>query len=445
MRTLGDDMKTSKLDGKSYDVIVCGGGAAGIAAACGAAKTGASTLLLERYGFCGGTPALAMIPSLDAAKNCRDTSVMVVGGVARELLDELEEMGGMATPDNPPEALVFHPDFMKIAADRVLKRNSVEVLYYATVVDVTLQANVITGVEAALRDGRARFRGKTVVDATGDADIVFLAGAPWRLDESLEALTYHFRLGDLSDHLNWRELENACRRTMDAAFEKGRIKRYGGPWVVRVADSEFSVNATRVFGSPVDPVALTACEIQAREDMLVIWQILKEEIPELRNSYIICGAPQLHLRESRKVIGEYVLEEKEVLGAARFPDAIAVGAWPIDIHPTNGFVGVHPHKENPPAPYEIPYRCLVPLEVGGLLVAGKPISSTHRAHGSTRQPGTSMATGHAAGVAAALSAQSGRTPRELDTNLVREKLLQQGAIINTLDPEYQTQSQGGRP
>lgn len=437
-------MRTSKLDGRNYDVIVCGGGAAGIAAACGAATTGASTLLLERYGFCGGTPAAAMIPSLDASKNCQNTAVMVVGGIARELLDELENMGGMATPDNPPEALVFHPDFMKIAADRLLKRHSVEVLYYATVVDVAMQGNVIAGVEAALRDGRARFRAKAVVDATGDADIVFLSGAPWKHDDSLEALTYHFRLGDLSGHLNWRELENACRRAVDAAFEKGLIQRYGGPWVVRVADSEFSVNATRVYGSPVDPVEITACEMQAREDMLVIWQILREGVPELRNSYIIGGATQLHMRESRKMVGEYVLGEKEVLGSARFPDAIAVGAWPIDIHPTDGFVGVHPHKEDPPPPYEIPYRCLVPLAVENLLVAGKPISSSHRAHGSTRQPGTSMATGHAAGVAAALAAQLGRPPRKLDVALLRERLLQQGAIVNAMDPEYQAQGGGDR-
>jgi hypothetical protein len=130
------------------------------------------------------------------------------------------------------------------------------------------------------------------------------------------------------------------------------------------------------------------------------------------------------------MVGEYVLDEKDVLGAARFPDSIAVGAWPIDIHPTDGFVGVHPHKENPPPPYEIPYRCLLPLKVEQLLVAGKPMSSTHRAHGSTRQPGTSMAAGHAAGAAAALAAKLGCKPRRLDVALLRETLRRQGAIIN---------------
>lgn len=423
-------MKTSTLDGRSFDVIVCGAGAAGIAAACGAARTGATTLLVERYGYCGGTPNAAMIPSFDASKSCQDTSRMVVAGIRRELMEEVERLGGGATADNPPEALVFHPDLMKVAMDRVLARCGVTVLYYATVIDVLREGNLVTGVEVALRDGRAQLHAKVLVDGTGDADLAFLADAPWRQDPSLQALTHHFRLGNLRGSLDWRQLENVCREAMEAANESGRARRFGGPWVIRVNDSEFSVNSTRVFGNPVDPVEMTACEIQAREDMVEIWHILRDGVPELKDSYIASGAPQLHIRESRKIIGEYVLEESDVLNSARFDDCIAVGAWPIDIHPTDGFVGVHPHKETPPAPYEIPYRCLVPLEIDNLLVAGKPISTTHRAHGSTRVPGTSLATGHAAGVAAALCAQLGVTPRGLNVPLLRERLRAQGAIVS---------------
>jgi len=423
-------MITSTLDGKSYDVIVCGAGAAGVAAACGAAKTGASTLLVERYGYAGGTPNAAMIPSFDASKSCQDTSRMVVAGIRVDLMEEVERLEGGATADNPPEALVFHPDIMKVAMDRVLARCGAKVLYYTTVTDVLREGDTATGVELALRDGRARLHAKVLVDGTGDADLAFLADAPWRQDASLQALTHHFRLGNLHGSLDWRELENTCREAMDRAYQDGRARRFGGPWVIRVNDWEFSVNSTRVFGNPVDPWEMTACEIQAREDMVEIWRILRDGVPELRDSYIVSGAPQLHIRESRKIIGEYVLEESDVLGGARFDDAIAVGAWPIDIHPTDGFVGVHPHKETPPAPYEIPYRCLVPLNIDNLLVAGKPISTTHRAHGSTRVPGTSLATGHAAGVAAALCAQTGVVPRALNTALLRERLAAQGAIIS---------------
>jgi hypothetical protein len=160
--------------------------------------------------------------------------------------------------------------------------------------------------------------------------------------------------------------------------------------------------------------------------MLIVWRILRDGVPALSESYIASGATDLHVRESRKVLGDYVLTEQDILERRRFDDCIAIGAWPVDIHPTNGFVGVHPHKENPPEPYEIPYRCLIPRGLDRLLVAGKPISTTHRAHGSTRVPGTSMATGHAAGVAAALARTS---VRDVNIRELKRRLLEQGAIL----------------
>ena len=423
-------MQFSSLDGQTFDVIVSGAGAAGVAAACASARAGASTLLLERYGFCGGTPTAAMIHTFDAIKSCRDHDVVVVAGVARELLHEIEEMGGMASDDNPSEALSFHPEFLKIAADRLLRRRGVRVLFYAPVVAALTEQQRVRGVEAALRDGRARFKASVVVDATGDADVAFLADAAYELDKELQALTYHFRLGNVSGGKPWDELERACVAAMQAAHDAGQAARFGGPWLIRLADGEISVNSTRVYANPVDPTELTAAEMEGREAMLTIWHSLRARVPELRESYILSGATQLHIRESRKVVGEYMLTEEDIVSGRRFDDAVAVGAWPIDIHPSNGFVGVHPHKENPPAPYEIPYRCLVPRTVDNLLVAGRPISTTHRAHGSTRVPGTSMATGQAAGVAAALSAKTGNSPRALDVEALRDELRRQGAIIS---------------
>jgi hypothetical protein len=418
-------MQRSKLDGRDYDVIVCGGGSAGAAAAYGAAKAGARTALLERLGFCGGTPVAAMIHTLDAIHSCEDTSQVVVGGYAHDLVAEVTAMGGRGTTDNPDEVLSLHPEFMKIAADRVLQRAGVQTLFHATVIDALVQGNGLTGVEVALRDGRARFRAGCIVDCTGDAEVAHFAGVKWTLDKELQALTYHFRLGNVAPGSNWRDLEDACRIAM-----RGSRLRYGGPWVIRLADQEVSINATRVYGNPIDPEDLTAAEQRARESMLTIWQILRDGVPALRDSYILSGATELHIRESRKILGEYVLTERDIIERRSFPDAIALGAWPIDIHPTDGYVGVHPHKDNPPRPYEIPYRCLVPVDVDQLLVAGRPISTTHRAHGSTRVPGTSMATGQAAGVAAAISVRSAVPARNLDPCRLQEELLRQGAILS---------------
>ncbi len=422
-------MKRSRLDGQSYDVIVCGGGSAGLAAAVACARLGVSTLLLERYGYCGGTNTAAMVHSLDAVKSCRDPATQVVRGVASDLIAELARMGGLAADDNPPETFVVHPECLKVAADRLLRRAGVHVLYHALVVDAVLQGRRLCGVEAALRDGRARFAARVAVDATGDADLAYFAGAPLRVDRDLQALTCWFRLGDVACADDWRTLEEACRSALHQAHLEGEIEIFGGPWIIRLAATEVTLNCTRVYGNPVDPLELSVAEMTAREQMLSIFDALRRRVPQLASSRILCAGSQLHIRESRKVVGEYVLSERDVASGARFDDAIAVGAWPIDIHPTNGFVGVHPHKENPPAPYEIPYRCLIPLEVDQLLVAGKPISTTHQAHGSTRVQGTSLATGQAAGVAAALSVKRNVRPRDLDPQLVRTELLLQGAVI----------------
>lgn len=423
-------MTRSRLDGQSFDVIVCGAGSAGWAAACAAARAGANTLLLERYGFCGGTPTTAMIHTFDAIRGAKDHGSSVVAGIGQELLDEIEVLGGMGTDDNPPEALVVHPEIHKIACDRTLQREGVTVLLHAPVTDVIKEGNAVRGVVAALRDGQARFHAPVVVDGTGDADLVLHAGAAFEQSNDLQALTYHFRLGNIRGNLDWEQLEEATRVAMQSAHAAGKVKKFGGPWVIRLMPGEVSINSTRVYGNPVDPVELSAAEAEGRAQMLEIWQTLRRGVPELNDCYILAGASMLHIRESRKLVGEYVLTEEDIFNGTRHEDAIALGAWPIDIHPTNGFVGVHPHKDLAPEPYEIPYRCLVPRDVDGLLVAGRPISTTHRAHGSTRVPGTSLATGQAAGVAAALAASSKLEPRAINIDELRTALRQQGAIIS---------------
>ncbi len=225
-------MKISKLNGAQYDVIVCGAGSAGTAAAYAAAKAGASTLLLERYGFGGGILTAAMIHTFDAIKSCSDNNQIIAAGFARDLLEEIEAMGGMATSDNPSEALTVHPEMHKIAIDRLLKRAGVKVIYHATVCDVIRQNGTVTGVEASLRDGRAEFSAKVVVDGTGDAEVAYYAGVPFELAPDLQALTYHFRLGNVKGSHTWDEWEEICGHAMGEAYAAGEIKVYGGPWFI---------------------------------------------------------------------------------------------------------------------------------------------------------------------------------------------------------------------
>lgn len=418
-------MQRSRLDGHTYDVIVCGAGCAGSAAAWAAARSGARTLLLERLGFAGGTPVAGMIHTLDAVVSCADNSRIVVGGFATKLLAELQDLGGLGTTDNPGEVLSFHPDYMKVAIDRLLNHAGATLLYRAPVVGALMQDSKVIGVEAALLDGRAHFNAPCIVDATGDAEIAHYAGARWQQSVELQAITYHFRLGNVARGSDWKMLEDAAQKAMQNSG-----MRHGGPWVIRLNEFEVSINSTRVIGNPLDPEDRTRLEQNAREDMLTIYNVLRQKVPALADSYILAGATDLHVRESRKIEGVYTLTEEDIWSRRTFEDKIALGAWPIDIHPTDGFVGVHPHKESPPEPYEIPYRCLVPRSVDGLLVAGRPISTTHRAHGSTRVPGTSLATGHAAGAAAAIAAQRGIAPRQVDTSKLQRSLRDQGAILS---------------
>ena len=420
-------MQLSRWQKKRFDVVVCGAGSAGCAAAFGASSAGARTLLVERLGFCGGTPVAAGIHTLDAIHSCQNPAERVVGGFATKLIERTISLGGAATKDNPEEALTLSPEHIKVAYDMLLREAGVEVVFHALAIDAMLSNNCITGLELALLDGRSVIDCDSVIDCTGDAALVFQSGAMWERDTSLQALTYHFRLGNVLPGRNWDWLENVCREAVERHAPEGFI--YGGPWIIRLNDNEISLNGTRVFGNPVDPEQRSRAEQQARADMLHMVEILQREVPELSHSYLVTGATDLHVRESRKLCGEYTLTEDDIANCRPFEDAIAFGAWPFDIHPTDGFVGVHPHKESPPRPYGIPYRCLVPRTLDGLLVAGKAISTTHMAHGSTRVPGTSMATGQAAGVAAALATRNKSRLRDIDVNELRAELFRQGAIL----------------
>ncbi len=241
----------------------------------------------------------------------------------------------------------MHPEIYKVAIDRLLARAGVTVLYHAHVCDVLRAGCLVTGVEAALRDGRARLNAPVVFDGTGDAEIAFYAGAPFDIAPDLQALTYHFRLGNIDPQPTWSEWEEITRVAMQAAHAAGEIRVFGGPWVIRLAGGEISINSTRVFGNAVDAAQFSAAEQEAARRCCRSGIFFATGCPALAQSYILAGASQLHVRESRIIRGDYQLTEENIRDRTRFSDSVALGAWPIDIHPNNGNVGVHPHKESP--------------------------------------------------------------------------------------------------
>jgi hypothetical protein len=414
---------------RTCDVLVCGGGSAGLAAAVAAARCGASTILLERYGFCGGICVTALVHTFDGVRNCRNYDQFVVGGVPLEVISELGKFGGRATEDNPPECLTFDPEALKSVADRMLCRAGVQILYHLFAAEVIREGDYIRSVIAGGKEGLWEISARQVIDTTGDGDVSCFAGAPFEKDPQMQAMSQHFRIGGLKGDRSWRELEDSCRRAMDEAYAASRAPKYGGPWIIRIRAGEVTLNCTRLFGDGARTEDLTRNEIEGRRDMLTVWNIFREALPDFRDSFVLASGVQIGVREARRVIGDYQITGADVVEGRRFDDVIAIGAWPIDIHPVDGRVGVHPHKENPPEPYQIPVRVLLAKGPDNLLVAGRCLSATHEAHGSTRVSGTAMAVGEAAGTLAAMAAGRQAPLRSVPVGDLQGELRRRGAVL----------------
>jgi len=414
---------------RDCDVLVCGGGTAGVAAAVAAARTGAHTILMERHGFCGGICVGSLVHTLDGLRSCRNYDQYVVGGVGREIVEHMTAANGMATDDNPPECVTFDPEAFKLAADLILEEARVELLFHLKATHVERDGRQATSVIAAGKEGLWRVRARQIIDSTGDGDVAAYAGAAFEKDGMLQAMSMHFRIGGVDAGVPWDVLEQSARRAMDAAYADGRAPKYGGPWIIRIRAGEVSANCTRLYGDGTSTVDLSRAEVQGRKDMMSILGILKECAPGFSRGYLLASACQIGVRETRRILGDYQITGADVLECRPADDGIALGSWPIDIHPADGRVGAHPHKENPPEPYPIPARCLIVRDLDNMLTAGRCISATHEAHGSTRVSGTAMALGQAAGTMAAMAAMERQTLRAMPIARVQDQLRASGAIL----------------
>lgn len=415
---------------RECDVLVCGGGTAGLGAALAAARLGRKTMLLERHGYCGGICVSSLVHTFDGARSCRDYGQFVVGGIPREVIRRLEAAGGLALEDNPPETLNFDPEAMKAVGDRLLGEAGVTVLYHLFAAEALRDAERVRSVIAAGKEGLWEICAAVVIDTTGDGDVSYFAGADYEKDGRMQTMSQHFRIGGLSGDRGWEALEHDCRRAMDTAYAAGRAPKYGGPWLIRIRPGEVTANCTRLYGDGTKTEDLTRAEVAGREDMRLILEIFRESIPDFRRSYVLAAGAEIGVRETRRVLGDYQMTAQDVLHSPGMPDPVALGGWPIDVHPADGRVGVHPHKEDPPRPYPIPLRSLLVRGLSNLLVAGRCLSATHEAHGSTRVSGTAMATGEAAGTLAALAAGRRCELREVPYEALAAQLTRQGVILS---------------
>ena len=445
------------------DVLVVGGGPAGLGAAVGAADAGARVVLAERYGFLGGnaTAALVMpLMSFHTQKHSREktgaTTLLptdhgpgdpIVAGVLKRLLERLVRSGGAIAPSLATGYVVpFDPEWFKICALDLLDEAGVHLLLHAFAGDVVCDspdACRLAGVVFETKSGPMLVRARVVVDCTGDGDVAARAGAPFeigRFDGLTQPMTLMFRVVDFerpafeayvrAHPKEWRGVHGLWdlvrKATASGELELSRedILMFATP-----NERELSVNSTRitrVLG--VDVWDLSYAEWCGRQQMRQIAAFLRKYVPGFERAYVAQSGVTVGVRETRRIGGDYVLTADDVLGARKFDDAIARGAYPVDIHNPEGKGTILRHLP-PGEAYDIPLRCLLPLGTENLLVAGRCISGTHEAHSSYRVMPIVMATGHAAGVCAAIAARTARSPRAVPAHEVQRELARQGASL----------------
>jgi hypothetical protein len=450
---------------RSFEVLVIGGGNAGCAAALAAARSGARTLLVERYGFLGGTATAAMVGPW---MTFHSGTERIVGGIAQEIVERLVAKG--ASPGHIADAsdyvatiTPFDPEVHKALLFEMMSEARVSLLLHAYFLDALRdETGSVTGARVATVGGQREYRAAVTIDASADAFVAASAGAAVQQGDergrvqpaSLMFRLSHVDLGQTAAYV--REHPSQMRTSLppqertakslsavaglyelwEAACASGRvhIPRELVSFFISPYPDEVTVNMTRVTDiDPLDPDDLTRAEVEARAQVMELLAFFRGNVPGFANARIAATAAQIGIRESRRIVGVYTLTRDDVLQARHFDDAVARSAYPIDIHNPSGS-GTVTHRLPPGASYEIPYRCLVPQSIEGLLVAGRCISTTHEALASTRLTPTVMTLGQAAGTAAALAVAGGVQPRAIDTRILRERLIDAGVDLRRAVP-----------
>ncbi len=409
------------------DVLVCGGGCAGLGAALSAARNNARTLLIERAGFAGGIITAVGLPFFDGVAD-KKTGRIVVRGIPLEMLVKLGRCRPDDTSIRPHNPKIDSTERFKLKADEWLSAHGemLNTLYHTQACDVVTRAGRITEVRVANKDGLVAIEPRQVIDCTGDGDVAAWSGAPVEKTTPLMPMTLHFRIGNVRPNSKTREL---ARDALVEAQQAGALPMFYGPGLIfHFAKDEAYIHAVRVPGDATDAADLTRAEMQGRQDAWAMFEAWRRRVPGFEDSYFITSGPYIGVRETRRLRGRYVLCEDDVVSGKRFADAIATGCWYMDRHPNHTTVGsANSGTGVQPDPYDIPYRALVAQRIENLLVAGRCHSATAAAASSTRVTVTAMAMGQAAGAAAALAVRKKSNVAEIDGVSVRELLAAQGA------------------
>lgn len=423
-------MGVSEYTNKQWDLIVVGGGMTGVAAAVAARRLGLDVLILEKAGFLGGAAGTCLInPFMPYSTQVDGKRLLLSQGFFTEMRAMLNEIGGYRQGQGEN----IHEEYLKIALDRLVRREKVSVLYHVMLAGVEKDGETIKSVSVASKAGTLKFSAHTFIDATGDADLAAQAGCPFQLgreDNLCQPMTLCFRIGNV-DIEKYKESRPLMQRLYKQFQSEGKIKNPREDVLVfhTLVDGVLHFNTTRVVKlNPTDPLDVTNAEMTAREQMLEMYTFLHDNVPGFEHSQLLYSASEIGVRESRMIVGEYVLTEYDLKDCVRFDDAIAAGNYDIDIHSPDGSGTSHYYF---PAGkwYTIPYRSLLPKGAANLLVAGRCISATHAAQASIRIMPIVTTLGEAAGVAAAIAAKAGVGVKHADVQAIRAQLEKEGAFL----------------
>lgn len=446
------------------EVLVVGGGPAGFCAATAAARHGAETILVEQSGCCGGTATNALVGPFMTSYN-KSGNKMIIRGMYEEVINRLIAQDGAVHPKDcrsgdqttgyhfkgHDHCAAFEPEVLKRVADDMLTEANVEVLYHTSFVEPLVEDNCMKGAIIFSKNGMEAIKAKIVIDCSGDADVAFRAGVPCELGDvnrgEMQPGTMFFRIGNI----NWETLDKAyyaipdekalrpdgtrrglfaskieeAKKNGDFNIDRKVVGLYRG-----VKKDEWSVNISRISGiNGTKTEDLSRAEIIGRRQVNEIFKFLKKYIPGCENATLIASGSTVGIRETRHIKGEATLTAEDILNGEVPGDSILLASNAIDVHGAAGVAGTKYVTIEDGEWYGVSYRCLVPIMIDQLLVAGRSISATSEGAGAVRVMPPCMEMGHAAGVAAAIAIKENCLVRDVDTKVIQKKMIQGGSFL----------------
>jgi hypothetical protein len=437
MDTIVEEPRRTPVAGE-FEVVVLGGGPAGIAAALAAGRAGRSTALVERYGFLGGAGTAAGLSTFCGLHaNVHGEHRQVIHGVCDDILERLQRLDGLSKPHlsvgGRIQAQAYDISAYKIVADELLLEAKVKLFFHAFAAGATRDALLVE-----TKSGRRAIRGAIFIDCSGDGDLAAWRGVPYEVGDGRGGMlfpTTMYRICGVDPEKAGRAWDR-IPELMEEAERRGRRFPRRKP-IVRPQPNpiEWRANLTQIRNpdgsavSGIDAEQLSYGEVEGRRQCRDTFEFIRSVTPGFERAYIVEIAPQIGIRETRRIHGECMVTEEDIMECVDFPDAIGVNGWPVEAHVAGdvdwrfarGRRGFN----------QLPYRMIVPQNADNLLVAGRCASMTHEAQSAARVSGPCFVMGQAAGTAADLALRAGIAPRRLDVKQLQERLERDGAYLGS--------------